>query len=170
MSALRGQSAAGAHLKIPCPATRVVEDSATLVHVLSEAEGRFVEDQRVAHLATADASSRPHVIPVCFAYIDRRIYIAIDEKPKRSRSLKRLRNIEENPQVALVFDRFDEDWSRLGWVMVRGIARIIQGGPEHQSAVAALHERYAQYRSMALKDRPVISVTIERVASWGDLG
>ena len=88
--------------------------------MLSASELRFIERRRVAHLATADATGRPHVVPVCFAHLDGRFYIAIDEKPKRSLRLKRLRNIEENPQVALVFDRYDDDWSRLGWVLVQG--------------------------------------------------
>lgn len=132
-------------------------------------ELRFIERQRVAHLATADADGRPQVVPVCFAYLDGRIYIAIDEKPKRSLRLKRLRNIEENPQVSLVFDRYDDDWSRLGWVMVHGEAALIDGGPEHERAVAALRERYAPYRSMALEGRPVMRVKVVRVASWGNL-
>ena len=137
--------------------------------MFSESELRFIEGQRIAHLATADAAGRPHVVPVCFAHRDGRIYIAIDEKPKRSQRLKRLRNIEENPQVALVFDRYDEDWSRLGWVLVRGAAAILDGGSDHELALAALRERYAQYQSMALEGRPVISMTEERVSSWGDL-
>ena len=132
-------------------------------------ELQFIQHQRVAHLATADSAGRPHVVPVCFAYRDGRIYIAIDEKPKRSLRLKRLRNIEENPQVSIVFDSYAEDWSRLGWVMVHGKASIIDGGQEHELAVAALLERYEQYRSMTLEGRPVISVTVERVSSWGDL-
>jgi len=137
--------------------------------MLSASELQFIERQRVAHLATADAAGQPHVVPVCFAYLDERIYVAIDEKPKRSLPLKRLRNIEQNPQVSLVFDRYDENWSRLGWVMVHGTAVIIDGGQEHELAVAALRERYEQYRSMTLEGRPVISVTVERVSSWGDL-
>ena len=137
--------------------------------MLSASELQFIERRRVAHLATADASGRPHVVPVCFAYFDGRFYIAVDEKPKRSLRLKRLRNIEENPQVALMFDRYDEDWSRLGWVMVRGTASVIEAGPDHERAVAALRERYAQYRSMALEGRPVVRVTVERATSWGDL-
>jgi PPOX class probable F420-dependent enzyme len=135
----------------------------------SASELQFIQHQRVAHLATADSAGRPHVVPVCFAYRDGRIYIAIDEKPKRSLRLKRLRNIEENPQVSIVFDSYAEDWSRLGWVMIRGTAAIIDGGQEHELAVAALLERYEQYRSMTLEGRPVISVTVERVSSWGDL-
>jgi hypothetical protein len=68
-----------------------------------------------------------------------------------------------------VFDRYDEDWSRLGWVLVQGNADLLIGGPEYDRALAALRERYAQYRSMALEGRPVITVTVERVSSWGEL-
>src|SRR3990172_7594427 len=111
--------------------------------MLSETDLRFVQRQRVAHLATADANGRPHVVPVCFAYLEGRFCIAIDEKPKRTRRLKRLRNIAENPSVALVFDRYDDDWSRLGWVMVQGTASVIASGPEHDRAVAAFCVRDA---------------------------
>jgi len=137
--------------------------------VISETELQFIERQRVAHLATADTAGRPQVVPVCFAHLDGRIYVAIDEKPKRSLRLKRLRNIEENPQVSVVFGRYDEDWSRLGWVVVHGTAAIVDGSPEHERAVEALRQRYPQYQSMTLEGRPVISVTVERVSSWGDL-
>jgi PPOX class probable F420-dependent enzyme len=137
--------------------------------MLSPEESRFIESQRVAHLATADAEGRPHVVPVCFAQLNGRIYIAIDEKPKRGPRLKRLRNIAENPRVALVLDRYDEDWSRLGWVLLVGTATVLEGGPEHVRALAALREKYSQYRAMALEERPVITVTVERVSSWGEL-
>ena len=137
--------------------------------MLSATELRFIKSQRVAHLATADKAGRPHVVPVCFAHLDGRFCIAIDEKPKRSLRLKRLRNIGENPRVALVFDRYDNDWSRLGWVLLQGLAVILIEGPEHERALVALRERYEQYRSMALEGRPVISVTAEKVSSWGDL-
>jgi PPOX class probable F420-dependent enzyme len=130
---------------------------------------QFIERRRVAHLATTDKSGRPHVVPVCFAHLGGRFYIAIDEKPKRSLHLKRLRNIEENPRVALVFDRYDDDWTRLGWVLLQGTAAVLVRGSEHERAMAALRQRYEQYRSMALEGRPVISVTAEKVSSWGDL-
>ncbi len=136
---------------------------------LSAAESAFVQTRRVAHLATANAHAHPQVVPVCFAYLDGSFYIAIDEKPKRSLRLKRLRNIEENPLVALVFDRYDDDWSRLGWVLVQGSGAIITAGTEHERAVAALRERYVQYHAMALEGRPVIRVTVEMVSSWGEL-
>ncbi len=97
--------------------------------MLASRELQFIQSQRVAHLATASADGRPHVVPVCFAYLDGHIYIAIDEKPKRSLRLKRLRNIEANPQVAIVLDRYDEDWSRLAWVLVQGTAVVLDSGP-----------------------------------------
>jgi len=137
--------------------------------MLASRELQFIQSQRVAHLATASADGRPHVVPVCFAYLDGHIYIAIDEKPKRSLRLKRLRNIEANPQVAIVLDRYDEDWSRLAWVLVQGTAAVLDRGPEHGRALTALREKYPQYLEMALEGRPVISVTAERVSSWGEL-
>ena len=78
---------------------------------LADNHRRFLEARRVAHLATADAHGRPHVVPVCFAVSRNRIYITMDDKPKQtdSASLKRLRNIAENPAVALVADRYDDD-------------------------------------------------------------
>jgi len=99
---------------------------------LSEAERKFVLAHRVAHLATADAGGAPHVVPVCFALEEENLYITIDEKPKRAPAagLKRLRNIAENARVAVVVDRYDEDWTRLGWVMLRGRADILQAGTE----------------------------------------
>ncbi len=140
--------------------------------MLSQAERRFLESRRVAYLATADASGAPHVVPVCFAVAEAGIFITIDEKPKRvaARALKRLRNIAENPQVALVADRYDDrDWSRLGWVMVRGRAEVLDGGPEHAAALLGLRARYPQLGAMNLEGQPVIAIRVARVASWGDL-
>jgi PPOX class probable F420-dependent enzyme len=137
--------------------------------VLSEAELAFIEARRTAHLATADAAGFPHVVPVCFSFSDACFWIPVDEKPKATLRLKRLRNIEENPEVALVFDRYDEDWERLGYVMVWGTASIVEGGPEHAGALAALRARYPQYRTMRLEARPAIRIEPRRAARWGDL-
>lgn len=137
--------------------------------MLSETELSFILDRRVAHLATADAAGVPHAVPVCFAYSNGCFWVAIDEKPKRTRRLKRLRNIEENPNVAIVFDRYDEDWSLLGYVMVWGVASVVAGGPEHNRALAALRDRYPQYATMRLEDRPAIRIQPRRAASWGAL-
>lgn len=132
----------------------------------------FLGRQRVGHLATADASGAPHVMPVCYAVDGASAYIAIDAKPKQvpARGLKRLRNIAANPQVALLVDHYDDqDWSRLGWVLLRGRAEVLTDGAEHDAAIARLRERYAQYRSMALTTAPVIALRIEQARHWGRL-
>ena len=108
--------------------------------MLSEREREFLADRRVAYLATADQRAAPHVVPVCFAVAGGTLYITIDEKPKRmsGRALKRLRNIAENPAVAVVVDRYDEDWTRLGWVMLHGRAEILAAGARRGAGAAAL--------------------------------
>jgi PPOX class probable F420-dependent enzyme len=132
----------------------------------------WLADQRVARLATADANGAPHVVPVCFTLGENNhsLYVTVDEKPKsRLRPLKRIRNIWENPRVALVADRYDEDWSRLGWVMAFGQAELLASGIEHDMAQRLLRAKYPQYRQMNLESLPVIAVRIERIASWGTL-
>ena len=143
--------------------------------VLGAPERAFLEREKVARLATADAGGAPHVVPVCYALGEAggapRAWIAIDAKPKRGdpRRLKRLRNIAENPRVMLLADRYDNDWSRLGWVSLRGRAEVLFGGPEHAAALAALRARYAPYRAMRLEALPVIAIRVESAASWGRL-
>ena len=138
---------------------------------MNPAECAFLDHQRVARLATADAGGAPHLVPVCFSLDGENIYITIDRKPKRGdpRRMKRLVNIAENPAVALVVDHYEEDWTRLGWVMVRGRAEVLAGSEEHTRAQNGLRERYPQYRQMQLEDLPVIAIRIERVTSWGQL-
>jgi PPOX class probable F420-dependent enzyme len=140
--------------------------------MIDEQARRFLERQRVAHLATADALGAPHVVPICFALIGETVFVSIDEKPKRGppMQLRRLRNIEANPRVALVADVYDDgDWSRLGFVLVRGGARIVLVGPEHMRGLEALRTKYAQYRAMALEGRPVIAIDVEHVTTWGQI-
>ena len=139
--------------------------------MLTEAQRRFLGAQRVARFASADAAGAPHVLPVCFAVIGDSAYFSIDEKPKRVAAprLKRLRNIAENPSVAMVVDRYDEDWTRLGWVMLRGRAEVLRAGEEHAAAQAALRARYPQYRAMRLDALPVVAIRIERTSAWGNL-
>jgi len=139
--------------------------------MFSNAERRFLAHQRVAHLATADRRAVPHVVPVCFAILKRTLYITIDDKPKRVSGtvLKRLRNIVENPVAAVIVDRYDEDWTQLGWIMLRGRAEILSEGKEHQAAQARLRSRYPQLAAMQIAEYPVIAVRIERVTSWGNL-
>jgi PPOX class probable F420-dependent enzyme len=138
--------------------------------MLTEHQTRFLASRRVGHLATADGRGAPHVVPVCFVVSEGALYITIDQKPKGDpRALKRLRNITENPLTAFVADHYDEDWTRLGWVMLRGPAEILADGAEHDRAQALLRSRYPQYQGMALAGLPVIALRIERVTSWGHL-
>ena len=142
---------------------------------LTERQRRFLDSRRVGHLATADAGGMPHLIPVCYAADveapdGATLYITIDEKPKRRDiPLKRVRNILKNPQAAFVVDRWDEDWNRLGWVMLRGPAEILDEGPEHDRAQALLTARYPQYRAMHIAELPVIALRIARATDWGEL-
>ena len=137
----------------------------------SDPERRFLAQQRVGHLATADRGAVPHVVPVCFAIEGDALYITVDEKPKQSggTTLKRLRNIAENPAVTVIVDRYDENWEKLGWVMLRGCAEILTQGSEHDDAQALLRSRYPQLQSMQIAHHPVIAIRIERTISWGDL-
>jgi PPOX class probable F420-dependent enzyme len=139
--------------------------------MLSARERHFVERRRIGHLATADRSAVPHVVPVCFGLSEDRLYITIDRKPKRERGrpLKRLSNIADNPRAAIVFDIYDEDWQRLAWVMLHGSAEILTAGAEHDRAQSLLRSRYPQLDAMQIEELPVIAIHIERVASWGDL-
>jgi PPOX class probable F420-dependent enzyme len=128
----------------------------------------FIRHARVAHLATADADNQPHVVPICFTFDGRFLYSPIDEKPKRTAplALKRVRNILANPRVAVVIDRYDEDWQHLAYVIISGKARLLHRGAAHRAAVGLLRRKYSQYRSMALEERPIIRVTPIRVVSW----
>ena len=130
----------------------------------------LLREARVGRLATADAAGRPLVVPVCYA-LDaggQRLYSAIDAKPKRTRQLRRLRNIRENPQVSLVVDHYDEDWTRLCYVIVEGRAEIVEAGPVRERAIDLLLAKYPQYLALGLaagRD-PVIALAVERILAW----
>jgi coenzyme F420-0:L-glutamate ligase/coenzyme F420-1:gamma-L-glutamate ligase len=131
----------------------------------------FIQSQRVGRLATADREGQPHVIPVCYACDGRSIYIALDAKPKRvaPQQLRRVRNLLENPRVALVVDRYSDDWSVLAYVLIRGSAELLHGGDEQLQAVALLRDRYVQYQTMPIQDQPVIAIRPSTITAWGAL-
>jgi PPOX class probable F420-dependent enzyme len=128
----------------------------------AEARRRFAA-ARLARLATAGADGHPHVVPVTFAVDGDTIYTAVDHKPKRTRALKRLANIAENPQVALLADHYDEDWSRLWWARADGSARVREEPTVR--AAELLRERYEQYRSRP-PEGPLIAVSVDRWSGW----
>jgi PPOX class probable F420-dependent enzyme len=123
------------------------------------------EQARVARLATVGEDGRPHVVPICFVLDGDTLYTAVDEKPKRTRELRRLANIRANPWVEVVIDQYEEDWTRLWWVRLRGRAEIV----EDERALALLAEKYEQYRD-ARPRGPVIAVAIEQRMEWRAAG
>jgi PPOX class probable F420-dependent enzyme len=133
-----------------------------------------LEDARVARLATADARLRPHVVPVCFVYDGKVFYTAIDQKPKRvtPERLTRLRNILAVPQVALLIDQYDEDWTRLWYILIRGKAKLLprSGHKERAWALLKLRAKYPQYAGRMLpNDAPIIRITPDRTTFWGKI-
>ena len=137
---------------------------------LSPSQLRFIRTARVAHLATAGLNSQPHVIPICFVFDGKYFYSPIDEKPKRTgpAKLKRVINLQANPQAALVIDRYSENWKHLAYVLIRGTAKILHRGAAHAEAVRRLRRKYPQYRQMAIDTRPMIQMTPIRWIFWGN--
>lgn len=135
---------------------------------LNRKELAFIRAARVAHLATADRKGQPHVIPICFVFDGKQFFSPIDEKPKRAAplKLKRIQNIQQNPQVALVIDRYDDDWRKLAYVLIFAKAKILLTGKKHQQVVKLLRRKYSQYRRMEIDKRPILAITPERIASW----
>jgi PPOX class probable F420-dependent enzyme len=128
---------------------------------------RLLATARVARLGTADARGRPHLVVVTFA-VDRDdgdlVYTAVDQKPKTTRELERVRNVRENPRVALLADHYEEDWRALWWVRADGVARIGEAA-ELPRGVESLREKYPQYRDDPPQG-PVIEVRVERWVGW----
>ena len=126
-------------------------------------------ESRVARLATLDPDGRPHVVPIVFALADDTLYTAVDAKPKRSRTLRRIENARRSPEVTVLVDHYDEDWSRLWWVRLRGRARVLDGGEEAARALVLLTEKYEQYRGAA-PGVPVLAIDIDEWRGWAAAG
>jgi PPOX class probable F420-dependent enzyme len=135
---------------------------------VTSAEARqLLATARVARLATADASGRPHLVPVVFACDGDVVFSAVDAKPKRTTDLRRLDNVRANPRVALLADHYDDaDWDALWWVRADGVARVLDAqDPQARRGVALLVERYPQYRTMR-PDGAVLAVAVDRWSGW----
>jgi len=131
-----------------------------------------LEAARIARLATLDAERTPHVIPICFVWNGSVFYSAIDRKPKRvaPTRLARLKNIKKTPRVALLIDQYDEDWTRLWYVLVRGTAELVSTSAERKRAIQRLRAKYSQYDArMLADDAPVLRITPVRVTAWGKI-
>ena len=139
--------------------------------VLADDARRFVASARVGRLATATPEGMPHVIPVCFELLGDSVYIGLDAKPKTADVLKlrRVRNIVSNPQASFIVDRYSDDWSRLGYVLVTADASLVDDCHERANAIDALRHKYDQYRTLLSDEAPVIRLRPRRVTSWGDM-
>ena len=119
----------------------------------------------VVHLGTADSQGRPHVVVVTFAVDGDTIYTAVDQKPKSGSTLKRLRNVGENPVVTMLADHYSDDWETLWWVRADGRAAILTDQRQMAAPLRLLANRYLQYRQ-APPPGPVLAVTVERWTGW----
>jgi PPOX class probable F420-dependent enzyme len=119
----------------------------------------------VVRLATTDGTGRPHLVVVTFAIEGDHIFTAVDAKPKRTRDLKRLRNIRAEPRVAVLADHYEDDWTHLWWVRADATAEIIEDPAAMARPISLLRERYRQYRE-APPEGPVIALTVERWTGW----
>lgn len=131
----------------------------------SEQITRRLTEARSGTLGTVDHEGRPHLVPIVFAHREGRIYTAVDQKPKSTRRLKRLRNIEANPGVSVLLDRYDDDWTRLWWIRVDGTARVIESGPSFRKGIALLTSKYQPYGNQP-PPGPVIEVRVETIRAW----
>lgn len=137
---------------------------------LSDEACAFLDCHPVARLATADAGGAPHVVPVCFARIEQRLYFVADDKRKRRgpRALRRLANLAANPRAALVVDDYDDDWTRLAFLLIHLDAVPVVDPAEYEAGLAALRTRYPAYRTMplALDTHPMIRLVPRRWHLW----
>lgn len=134
-----------------------------------EARRRFAA-AALAHLASADAQGKPHLVPMTFALDGETIYGAVDAKPKRTRALRRLANIAANPRVAVLVDHYEENWDALWWVRADGVGRVLDAGqPQAQAGLALLVARYAQY-ARCPPAGPIVAIDVARWSSWSARG
>jgi len=124
-----------------------------------------VAESRVARLATLDEDGGPHLVPIVFALAGDTLYSAVDAKPKRSRTLRRIENARKRPDVTVLVDSYEEDWTRLWWVRLRGRARVLDRGDEAERGLALLVDKYEQYRERP-PGPPVLAVDVVEWRGW----
>jgi PPOX class probable F420-dependent enzyme len=129
-------------------------------------ERERLADARVARLATVSGDGRPHLVPVVFALVGDVVWSAVDAKPKSTRNLRRLANVEATGRASLLVDAYDEDWSTLWWVRVDGRAQVLPADdPRAAAGIDALVAKYGQYRDHR-PDGPAVAVRCEQWRSW----
>ena len=133
--------------------------------MLEEEARQRIAAARVGRLASVDANGQPHVVPICFAMSGDQVVSVVDGKPKQTLQLRRLENVRRTPDVQLMVDYYDDDWSLLWWVRISGRGRVFEHGSAREDAVDLLAAKYGQYR----EDRPtgpVLLIEITRISSW----
>jgi PPOX class probable F420-dependent enzyme len=145
-----------------------VDEADPLTPAIPAAVAARLRDGRVGRLGTADAAGHPLVVPVCYVFDGRACYTAVDAKPKRTRALRRLRHVTENPRACLTVDHYEEDWNALWWIIVEGEAAVLRAGPEAARAVELLVAKYPQYVALGLarEEAVVIRLAPSRVLHW----
>jgi PPOX class probable F420-dependent enzyme len=133
--------------------------------MIEEEARRRVTAARVGRLASIDPNGRPHVVPICFAVSGDRMVSVVDHKPKRTEKLRRLENVRRHPDVQLVVDHYDDDWSALWWVRVSGRGRVLDSGTTRDDAIDLLAGKYEQYRQDR-PDGPVLVIDIDGISGW----
>jgi PPOX class probable F420-dependent enzyme len=140
---------------------------------MTEAEmRRRVDEARVGRFATVRPDGNPHLVPICFALlegVDGDVIVSgIDEKPKTTFALQRLRNVSEHPAVTLLVDHYEDEWERVWWVRVDGRGRVINDDAERELAVAALRAKYRQYEHVGIPGA-VLAIDVEGWRGWSYL-
>ena len=126
---------------------------------------RLAATARVARLATLEPDGRVQLVPIVFVLHGSSLYTAVDQKPKRAGELRRMRNVREREDVAVIVDSYSEEWSELWWVRLRGRGRVLAAGPEAEEALRLLVEKYEQYRTAPPRP-PVLAVDVAEARVW----
>lgn len=133
----------------------------------------ILEAARIGRMATVDNNGMPHLVPICFVYTSGLLYTPIDKKPKTTsvNSLKRIQNINSNPNTSFLIDKYYEDWDRLYFLKISATSSLIDSGDEYENALMSLCEKYPQYQDMDLLNLglPVIKLTPLKIVSWGQV-
>jgi PPOX class probable F420-dependent enzyme len=133
--------------------------------MIQEEARRRIAAARVGRLASVDANGRPHVVPICFAMSGDHVVSVVDGKPKRTVKRRRLENVRRTPDVQLVVDYYDDDWSLLWWVRISGRCRVLEHGSTRAEAVDLLAAKYGQYREHR-PTGPVLLIEITLISGW----
>ena len=134
-----------------------------------------LNNSKIARLATVDPeNNQPYLVPVVFVFNGYNIFIPIDDKPKKtgiSNQLKRVKNIQKNPNISFLIDTYDDDdWNNLSYLMIQGKARIVVNRLKDIDTIKTAHsllsEKYLQYKNLVGMGDSCIVIDIQKVIKW----